>query len=60
VRDYLRNETRFAMVEKINPERFRTLSESSVRNTAQRLALYAELAKIAFPTVGNGNGKVGG
>jgi pyruvate-ferredoxin/flavodoxin oxidoreductase len=55
VRDYLRNETRFAMVEKINPERFRRLSESSVRNTAQRLALYTELAKIAFPTA-NGNG----
>jgi pyruvate-ferredoxin/flavodoxin oxidoreductase len=60
VRDYLRNETRFAMVEKINPERFRALSESSVRNTAQRLALYTELAKIAFPTNGNGNDKVGG
>jgi pyruvate-ferredoxin/flavodoxin oxidoreductase len=57
VRDYLRNETRFAMVEKIDPERFRRLSEASVRNTAQRLALYQELAKIGYPVAGgNGNG----
>jgi len=57
VRDYLRNETRFAMVEKIDPTRFRNLSEAAVRNTSQRLALYQELAKIAFPTAnGNGNG----
>ncbi len=61
VRDYLRNETRFAMVEKIDPVRFRNLSEASVRNTAQRLALYQELAKIAFPTAGgNGNGNGNG
>jgi pyruvate-ferredoxin/flavodoxin oxidoreductase len=52
VRDYLRNETRFAMVEKIDPERFARLSEASVRNTAQRLALYQELGKIAYPVTG--------
>ena len=50
VRDYLRNETRFAMVEKIDPVRFRNLSEASVRNTSQRLALYQELAKISYPS----------
>jgi len=50
VRDYLRNETRFAMVEKIDPVRFKELSEASVRNTAQRLSLYKELANIAYPT----------
>ncbi len=50
VTEYLRNETRFAMVEKINPQRFRELSEASVRNTAQRLALYKELSQIALPT----------
>jgi len=58
VRDYLRNETRFAMVEKIDPERFARLSEASVRNTAQRLALYQELGKIAFPTANGHNGGV--
>ena len=49
VRDYLRNETRFSMIEKMNPERFRMLSEASVRNTAERLALYSQLASFAFP-----------
>jgi pyruvate-ferredoxin/flavodoxin oxidoreductase len=49
VRDYLRNEARFAMVEKIDPQRFKALSDSSVHNTAQRLALYKSLANIAFP-----------
>ena len=49
VRDYLRNETRFSMIEKMNPERFRMLSEASVRNTAERLALYSRLASFAFP-----------
>ena len=49
VHNYLRNETRFAMVEKIDAERFRRLSEARVRNTADRLALYRELAHIAYP-----------
>ncbi len=49
VRDYLRNETRFSMVEKMNPERFRELSEAAVRNTAERLALYTQLAGFAIP-----------
>lgn len=51
VRDYLRNETRFSMIEKMNPERFRMLSEASVRNTAERLALYSQLASFAFPEI---------
>ncbi|HWB53340.1 MAG TPA: thiamine pyrophosphate-dependent enzyme, partial [Tepidisphaeraceae bacterium] len=55
VRDYLRNETRFAMVEKISKERFNALSEASVRNTAQRLALYKALSHISLPE-GNANG----
>ncbi len=51
VRDYLRNETRFSMIEKIDPERFRVLSDAAVRNTTERLALYTELASISFPEV---------
>ncbi len=55
VRDYLQNETRFSMVEKIDPDRFKQLSLASVRNTAQRLALYKELSHIAYPQT-NGKG----
>ncbi len=51
VRDYMRNETRFSMIEKINPERFHMLSDASVRNTTERLELYTKLAEIAFPEV---------
>jgi pyruvate-ferredoxin/flavodoxin oxidoreductase len=49
VKDYLRNESRFAMVGDISPQQFRSLSDSSVRNTTERLALYKELAHIALP-----------
>jgi pyruvate-ferredoxin/flavodoxin oxidoreductase len=52
---FVKNETRFRMVEQQNPERFRQLIANSQEFTARRLALYQELAK---PTVkpGNGNG----
>jgi len=50
--EYLRNETRFAMVQKTDPARFSELSRASGRNTAQRVALYRELSRIALPTDG--------
>ncbi len=49
VRDYMRNETRFAMVEKINSERFHTLSEQAVCDAGRRVALYTELSRIVLP-----------
>ena len=49
VRDYLRNETRFAMVEKIDAKRFRELGDAAVKCTAERLALYKELSKVSYP-----------
>lgn len=55
-RDYMRNETRFRMVEKIDPERFRSLADSAVDYAAQRVELYKELARIRFPVESsNGN-----
>jgi len=54
--EYLRNETRFAMVQKIDPARFAELSRASGRNTAQRLALYRELSRISLPTNGASQG----
>ena len=53
VSDYLRNETRFAMVEKIDPKRFHELGQAAARNTTERLALYHELARIAYPAGSN-------
>ncbi len=43
--EFVKNETRFRMVEQQNPQRFRDLMASSQEHTARRLALYQELAK---------------
>jgi pyruvate-ferredoxin/flavodoxin oxidoreductase len=49
VADYMRNETRFRMVEKINPERFRWLAQAARDHAARRVALYEQLARITLP-----------
>jgi hypothetical protein len=49
VLDYLRAETRFRMIEKQDPARFKALSEMQVEHTAQRVALYQKLAELKFP-----------
>jgi pyruvate-ferredoxin/flavodoxin oxidoreductase len=49
VAEYMRNETRFRMVEKINSERFRRLAVAAREHAAQRVALYEQLAHITFP-----------
>ncbi|MBN1490034.1 MAG: pyruvate:ferredoxin (flavodoxin) oxidoreductase, partial [Phycisphaerae bacterium] len=55
VKDYMHNETRFRMVEKINPERFRKLSLDAQAASARRVALYDHMAKLSVPK-GDGNG----
>jgi pyruvate-ferredoxin/flavodoxin oxidoreductase len=54
VSDYTRNETRFRMVERIDPERFKMLAKAAQENTAKRLAVYRQLAEMTIPTDGNG------
>jgi pyruvate-ferredoxin/flavodoxin oxidoreductase len=49
VADYMRNETRFRMVEKIDPERFRRLASAARDHAARRVALYEQLARITLP-----------
>ncbi|MEP0843529.1 MAG: pyruvate:ferredoxin (flavodoxin) oxidoreductase, partial [Phycisphaerae bacterium] len=59
VADYMRNETRFRMVEKIDPERFRKLAGEAAVAAARRVALYDHMAKLRMPPAGeNGNGHV--
>ena len=48
----MRNETRFRMVEKLNPERFKMLLERAQRSTEQRFAVYEQLAKLTVPQTG--------
>jgi pyruvate-ferredoxin/flavodoxin oxidoreductase len=50
VAEYMRNETRFRMVEKIDPERFRRLAAAARDHAARRVALYEQLAHITLPT----------
>jgi pyruvate-ferredoxin/flavodoxin oxidoreductase len=49
VADYMRNETRFRMVEKIDPERFRRLATAARDHAARRVALYEQLSHIVLP-----------
>jgi len=51
--DYMRNEGRFRMVEKANPERFKTLARAAQREARQRYAVYQQLAGITIPRIGD-------
>ncbi|MFO0967735.1 MAG: thiamine pyrophosphate-dependent enzyme [Gemmataceae bacterium] len=48
VEEYMRNETRFRMAEKIDPERFKRLAQEARERTAQRVQLYEQLARITM------------
>jgi pyruvate-ferredoxin/flavodoxin oxidoreductase len=49
VEEYRRNETRFSMVEKIDPARFREMARAAQEQAVQRMALYERLAQITLP-----------
>ncbi len=48
-REYMRNETRFRMVEKLDPLRFRRLLGMAEKRAAQRYAIYQQLAGVKVP-----------
>jgi len=48
VGEYMSQETRFRMVEKIDPERFRRLSKAAQRHAVQRVQLYQHLAALSL------------
>jgi pyruvate-ferredoxin/flavodoxin oxidoreductase len=47
--DYMRNEARFRMIEKQDPERFRRLLDTASRQAQQRFAVYQQLAGLHVP-----------
>ncbi|MBI5366233.1 MAG: pyruvate:ferredoxin (flavodoxin) oxidoreductase, partial [Planctomycetes bacterium] len=47
--EYLRNETRFRMVEKLDPDRFRRLMRSAAGAAQQKWAIYQHLAGMRIP-----------
>ncbi len=58
VGEYMSQETRFRMVEKLDPERFRRLSKAAQRHALQRVQLYQHLAALSLEDVKN-NGQSG-
>ncbi|NLX12595.1 MAG: pyruvate:ferredoxin (flavodoxin) oxidoreductase [Phycisphaerales bacterium] len=56
VHEYMRNETRFRMVEKINAERFRRLAADAEVAAHRRVAIYDHMAKMRVPKKDEGNG----
>jgi pyruvate-ferredoxin/flavodoxin oxidoreductase len=48
---YMRNETRFRMVEKIDPARYKKLLASAERQAKQRVAVYKQLSALTVPQV---------
>jgi pyruvate-ferredoxin/flavodoxin oxidoreductase len=52
VAEYMHNETRFRMVEKLDPARFRELLALAQQTQRQRFAIYRHLAGLALPIPG--------
>jgi pyruvate-ferredoxin/flavodoxin oxidoreductase len=46
---YTGNETRYRVVEQMDPARFKMLSEHAQREVTMRFSVYEQLAKLAFP-----------
>jgi pyruvate-ferredoxin/flavodoxin oxidoreductase len=55
VQDYMKNEARFSMVEKLDPERFRRFAREAQAEAARRIAVYEHMANLRLPG-GNGAG----
>ena len=53
---FVKNETRFRMVEQQNAERFRAMMETASRDIAARYAMYERLAQPVGSGAGNGKG----
>jgi pyruvate-ferredoxin/flavodoxin oxidoreductase len=48
-KQYMRNETRFRMVEKLDPKRFQQLMTQAQVEATQRFAVYQHLAGLTIP-----------
>jgi pyruvate-ferredoxin/flavodoxin oxidoreductase len=49
VKEYMRNETRFRMTEKLDPERYKKLLTWAQRATEQRFSVYQQLSHVTIP-----------
>jgi pyruvate-ferredoxin/flavodoxin oxidoreductase len=56
-KQYMRNETRFRMVEKLDPERFKRLLEMAEKQARQRMGVYQQLANLTVPQIPDTEGE---
>ncbi len=49
VSEYMQNETRFRMIEKADPKRFKMLQEMAQQAQAERMAIYRHMATLKMP-----------
>jgi len=49
IKDYVRNQARFRMVEKADPKRFQRLLAAAEQQAARRFAIYQQLAELRVP-----------
>ncbi|HHN77610.1 MAG TPA: pyruvate:ferredoxin (flavodoxin) oxidoreductase, partial [Phycisphaerales bacterium] len=56
VSEYLNNETRFRMVERMDPERFRRFTKQTQRYAEQRIAMYQHMASLRLDGGSSGSG----
>jgi pyruvate-ferredoxin/flavodoxin oxidoreductase len=59
VSEYMTNETRFKMVEKLDPEGFRRYAGESQRAAERRMAVYRHISQLRLPTPGRGDEGIG-
>jgi pyruvate-ferredoxin/flavodoxin oxidoreductase len=51
VKTYMQNESRFRMVERLDPARYKHLAAAAQREATQRFAVHQQLAGITVPIV---------
>lgn len=56
VREYMQNEMRFRITERLDPERFKRLAALAQAHATQRFAVYQQLAGMTVPVVVDSNG----
>jgi len=52
--EYVRNETRYRMVERLDPQRFKRLMQMAQREVSSRFSVYEQLARLAVSVAGDG------
>jgi len=54
VRDFMKNEGRFSVIERQHPERYAMLLKAAEEHTRRRMAIYEQLAGLRVPPAGGG------